>query len=94
MRGTRVFLRPILSDSAYLRIYFYLKMGRRLDLDNPRTMNEKLQWLKLYNRHNDMTVIVDKIKVKDFIKEKINDPALHIVKTLAIWDKPEHIDLS
>lgn len=69
-------------------------MGKKLDLDNPRTLNEKLQWLKLYNRHDDMTTMVDKVKVKDYIRAKINDPELHIVRTLAVWDKPEDIDFS
>ena len=39
-----------IPDKQYLKIVYRLKMGKKLNLNNPRTFNEKLQWLKLYNR--------------------------------------------
>ena len=41
-----------MPDKPYLELMYWVKMDRRLDLKNPRTFNEKLQWLKLYNRRN------------------------------------------
>jgi len=45
-------------------------MGKRLNLRNPRTFNEKLQWLKLYNRRPEYTRMVDKYEAKKYIAEK------------------------
>ena len=51
LRGLVRITRPFLSDRNYIKFQFRVLMGRKLDLDNPKTMNEKLQWLKLYNRN-------------------------------------------
>ena len=56
-----------LSDKEFLeKAYFYL-MGRRLNLDSPKAYTEKLQWLKLYDRREVYTTMVDKAKAKSFI---------------------------
>ena len=39
-----------LPDKVYLKIKYKLMMGKKLNIDNPKTFNEKLQWLKLYDR--------------------------------------------
>ena len=39
-----------MSDEAYLKMLYRIKMKEPLDLENPQTYNQKLQWLKLYNR--------------------------------------------
>lgn len=74
----------------YLQICFYLEMGKKLDLKNPKTMNEKLQWLKLYNRKPEYTTMVDKILVKDYVAKIIGED--YIVPLLGVWDSPEQID--
>lgn len=81
---------PILSDKFRLKCYFRLKMGRRLDLLNPKTMNEKLQWLKLYNRRDIYCNLVDKIKVKDFVAGQVGQE--YVVPLLGIWDRFDEID--
>lgn len=81
-----------ISDKLFLEMLYYVEMGKKLDLNNPTTMNEKLQWLKLYNRNPLYVTIVDKLKVKDYIREKIGDE--YIVKTLGVWETPDDIDFN
>ena len=49
-----------LSDETYLRLMYYCVFCRKLNLNNPQTFNEKIQWLKLYNRNPEYTKLVDK----------------------------------
>lgn len=80
----------LLPDKTYLKWRYRFQMGRKLDLDNPQTFNEKLQWLKLYNRNPEYTVMVDKVKAKEWGAERIG--AEYIIPTLGIWDNPDEID--
>lgn len=80
----------LFPDKLYLQICFYLEMGKKLDLRNPKTMNEKLQWLKLYNRKSEYTTMVDKILVKDYVAKIIGED--YIVPLFGVWDTPEQID--
>lgn len=79
-----------MPDDAYLRHKFEMLMGYPLDLDNPRTFNEKLQWLKLHDRRPEYTMMVDKYLVKDYVAGVIG--AKHIIPTLGVWDDPDEID--
>ena len=65
-------------------------MGKRLDLKNPKTFNEKLQWLKLYNRRPEYTTMVDKFAVKQYVADKIGEQ--YIIPTLGVWDSVDDID--
>lgn len=78
------------SDEMYLRMLFRLKMGYKLNLENPTTFSEKLQWLKLYNRRPEYTTMVDKYAVKEYVAKIIGDK--YIIPTLGVWDSPEDID--
>ena len=79
-----------MSDRQFLRINYWLNMGVHLDLDNPKTFNEKLQWLKLYDRRPEYVTMVDKIAVKEYVSQRIGED--FIIPTLGIWEKPEDID--
>ena len=81
----------LFPDKLFLQIRFYLEMGKKLDLKNPQTMNEKLQWLKLYNRKAEYTIMVDKILVKEYVGQLIGSK--YVIPTIAIWDNPEEIKL-
>ena len=61
-----------------------------MDWKNPKTFNEKLQWLKLYNRKPEYTIMADKIKAKEWVAERIG--AEYIIPTLGVWDDPDDID--
>lgn len=80
-----------LPDATYLKLLYRFKMGHRLDLKNPQTFTEKLQWLKLYNRKPEYTKMVDKYAVKEYVANIIGEE--YIIPTLGVWDKPEDIDL-
>ena len=79
-----------LPDKVYLKIKYKLMMGKKLNIDNPKTFNEKLQWLKLYDRKDIYTKMVDKYEAKKFVKKIIGED--YIVETLGIYDKFEDID--
>ncbi len=88
--GLLIRLNFLFPDKLYLKIRYYLEMGKRLDLKNPRTMNEKLQWLKLYNRKPEYTTMVDKILVKEYVANIIGEE--YVVPLLGVWSSPEEID--
>lgn len=81
-----------LSDERYLKFLWYLKTGKNLNLENPQTYNEKLQWLKLHDRKPLYTQIVDKISVKYYVQRVLNSNK-YIIPTLAVWDTPEQINI-
>lgn len=66
-----------LSDRDYLEKLYRAHMGRPLELEHPETLNEKLQWLKLYYRDPLHTVLVDKYRVRDYVAEKLGGGASH-----------------
>lgn len=77
-------------DKLFLKLKFRLVMGQKLDLRNPKTFNEKLQWLKLYNRRPEYTTMVDKYAVKQYVSDKIGEQ--YIIPTLGVWNSVEDID--
>lgn len=80
------------DDARYLQIIYYLNTHHRLDLKNPTTFTEKLQWLKLYNRRPEYTMIVDKYAVKEYVGNIIGKE--YVIPTLGVWEKPEDIDIA
>lgn len=79
-----------LPDKIFLKAAFRARFGRKLDLNNPKTFNEKLQWLKLYDRKPEYTKMVDKYLVRDYVKEKIGEE--YLIPLLGVWENPEKIN--
>lgn len=79
-----------LSDEKYLRLYFWCVFNKKLDLNNPKTFNEKLQWLKLYDRRPEYHLMVDKCKVKKYVADIIGEE--HIVPTYGLWNSVDEIE--
>lgn len=79
-----------LSDEEFLKKYYRAVFHRELNLDNPETFNEKLQWLKLYNRKPEYTIMVDKYKVRQYVADTIGEQ--YLIPLLGVWDDPENID--
>ena len=79
-----------MSDEAYLKIRFRCEMGYKLDLKHPRTYNEKLQWLKIYDKNPLYPTIVDKYRAKEYVASLIGEQ--YIIPTLGIYDRYEDID--
>lgn len=84
--------RAVWPDRLYLKIYYWVKLGKKLNLEAPQTYNEKLQWLKLYNRVPLYTLLVDKIEVKKWVAERIGQE--HIIPTMGIWDNANDINFN
>lgn len=81
-----------LPDKIYLSLRFRLKMGRWINWKNPLTYNEKLQWLKVYNRRKEYSRLVDKYEVKEYVRSVVKEE--YIVPTLGVWDNAEEIDIT
>ena len=79
-----------LTDERYIRLRYYLEMGKKLNLINPQTFNEKLQWLKLHDKKDLYTTLVDKYEVKKYVKNIIGEE--YIIPTICIYDKLEDIN--
>lgn len=79
-----------MPDADFLQRAFALRLGYPLNLSNPTTFNEKLQWLKLHDRKPIYTTMVDKYAVKEYVASIIGDE--YIIPTLGVWDKFEDID--
>lgn len=78
-----------LDDENYLKRKFKVCMGKELNLVEPKTFNEKLQWLKLNNRNPDYTNFVDKYLVKDIVSKKIGSE--YIIPTIGVWSNETEI---
>ena len=80
----------VLPDKAYLKLMFRLELRKKLDLDNPQTFSEKLQWLKLYYHRPDLVMMADKLAVKDHVASIIGEE--YVIPLLGSWDDPRDID--
>ena len=87
---TAIGLTNWMSDEAFIKKKFRYTMGYPLNLEAPKTFNEKLQWLKLYDRRPEYTIMVDKYSVKKYVADKIGEE--YIIPTLGVWDNPDDID--
>ena len=81
-----------LPDNIYLKIMFKYRIGYKLNLKKPKTFNEKLQWLKLYNRNPIYTKLVDKNDVREFVKEKIGEE--YLIPQIGVYNDVSEIDFS
>lgn len=82
----------IKNDALYLKMEYYFQTGRRLNLNNPKSYNEKLQWLKIHDRKPEYTQMVDKAGVKDYIAKTIGEQ--YVIPTLGIWKHFDDIDFT
>ena len=79
----------LFSDRTYLELLFPLRTGYRLNLDNPVSFNEKIQWLKLYDHNPDYTRMVDKYEAKLYVSSLIGDD--YIIPTLGLYNNVDEI---
>ena len=80
----------IQNDKLYLKVVYFCRFKKRLNLKNPKNFSEKLQWLKLYDRKPLYTVMADKIRVKEYVAGIIGDE--YIIPTIGVWNSPNEID--
>lgn len=79
-----------IPTKPWLSWLFRRKMGYAMDWKSPKTFNQKLQWLKVYDRKPIYTTMVDKYEAKKYVAEIIGEE--YIIPTLGVWDKFEDID--
>lgn len=84
------FIARLLPDKLYLSIKYRTRFGYWMDWNNPQTYSEKLQWLKVYDRHEEYTKMVDKLAAKDYAASIIGDE--YIIPTLTVYDSADDID--
>ena len=80
----------LFPDKCYLKLYYKLRMGRKLNLRNPKLFSEKLQWLKLYDRKPIYTKLVDKYEVKKIVKTLIGEQ--YVIPTIGVWENFKDIE--
>lgn len=84
------FLYLLISDKRYVVYRFKKTFGRKPDLRNPRTFNEKLNWLRLYGTHGRWNMCADKYRVREFVKERIGER--YLIPLLGVYGKGELLD--
>ena len=81
-----------LSDKTFIKWCYEYMMGEKLNLDNPKNFNEKIQWLKLYDRNELYTTLVDKYAVKGYLEKKIGEQ--YVIPLLGVWNSVKDIDFN
>lgn len=80
----------IIPDRVFIALKYRKAFGCWPNLKNPKTFNEKLNWLKLYDRNPLYTTMVDKYEAKQYVAGIIGEE--YVIPTLAVWDRAENID--
>ena len=83
-------LSRLIPDRIYLQIVYFRHFKKFIDFDNPKTFNEKIQWLKLNYRKEEYTNLVDKYRVKQYITKLIGEE--YVIPTLEVWKNVDDID--
>jgi len=78
----------IIPDKLYLKFIFRIRTGKKLNLENPETFNEKIQWLKLHNRDKKYSIMVDKYKVREYVADKIGKE--YLIPLLGVYENVGH----
>ena len=86
----RKFSKLIISDERFLKRMYYKKFGKKLNLENPNTYNEKIQWIKLYDKNPKMPVCADKFLVRRYVKARLGKDIC--VPLIGVYENPEHIN--
>lgn len=79
-----------ISDEKFIRLVFKLKLNRDINLKNPKSLNEKCQWIKLYDRNPLYSDLVDKYEVKKIIEKRIGKS--YIIPTIGVYDDFDEIN--
>lgn len=80
------------KEDTFLKKLFKACMHKELNLEDPQTYSEKLQWLKLYNRRPYYPSLVDKYEVKEFVSKVIGKE--FIIPTIGVWNNFDEIDFT
>ena len=80
---------PLFSDKFYLKCLYKKHIHKKLNLKKPKSFNEKLQWLKLYNRNPLYTLMSDKAEMKKYVSQIVGEN--YIIKTIGVYDSVDEV---
>lgn len=81
-----------IPDRSYLKLVYRGETGKKLNINNPQTFNEKLQWLKLYNRKHEYSIYVDKYEVRKHITKTIGEK--YLIPLIGVYKSEDEIPWS
>lgn len=90
LKKAALFAAGLLPDKTYIRLVFKGRVGYSLDLDNPTTFNEKLNWLKLNYHKNIFTKMADKYEAKLIVSDKLGED--YVIPTYGVYKSFDEID--
>ncbi|HKM05540.1 MAG TPA: ATP-grasp fold amidoligase family protein [Sphaerochaeta sp.] len=82
----------VLSDKTFLSIKYRMSNGTKLNLEDPKTYNEKLQWQKIHDRNPLYPALTDKYAVRNFIADTIGKK--YVVPLVGVYDNVSAIDVA
>ena len=82
----------LMNDKSYLKLLFWITYNKKLNLSNPKTFNEKINWLKLFDRKDIYTTMVDKYLAKDYVANIIGRE--YIIPTIGVYNSFDEIDIN
>lgn len=85
-------LRMLIPPMLHIKIDYYIRLGKHINLSSPATFNEKLQWLKLHDRKPEYRNMVDKYEVRKYIAETIGE--IYLIPLLGVYDFFDDIDFN
>lgn len=90
---TRDHILCYLNDERYLKLIYRINCGKKLHLNPPVTFNEKLNWIKLYDRNPQYTIMADKYAAKEFVENRLGTDK-YIVPCLGVYNSFDEIDFA
>ena len=81
-----------LSDKSFHSLYYWMYTGKKLNTDNPKGFNEKLQWMMIYDHNPIYTKLSDKYRVREFVEERVGKE--YLIPLLGVYDNADEIDFS
>ena len=85
-------LANVLSDKPFISLVYFLNFRRKINLTPPKSFNEKLNWLKLYDHNPVYKSLADKYEVKNFVSQVIGEK--YVVPCYGVWDSSDEIDFN
>lgn len=90
LRGKIMYALKFLPDKPYLQLFYFATTGKLINFKNPKGFNEKLQWLKVNDKHSEYTKLVDKLAVREHIKEVLGEE--YLFPLLGVWESFDDIN--
>ena len=81
-----------IHDELYIRLKYKIIFGKEINLNNPQTFNEKMNWLKLNYHNPEMTIMADKLWAKEWVAKKIGEK--YVVPCYGSWKRLEDINFA